>query len=500
MEKIALIEINVNHISMSLADVNKNKSYTVYDNIVMPINLGADIETNEIIKPNMSESAVQILTIFKEMCEAKGIADVIAVGNSALKKAKNHEGFVNEIFTATGFKLNIIPENEEINYIYTSVINTFNRPKGLIINVSTMSTQILHYNRRNVLNVTVLPFGSVNATEYLDREGLEQKDLYNLICDKLKDVDYIRNLEEEFDVVLTGNVALNVSSLARRAKRYPLAVDHNMVVNNTEFEKIYSALNTAGVSKNSKIKGVSLIDSPNLLSGMTILKAILDQVNKNEFCVSQYSLKEGLLLNYALPITLEKPISDNLGYSLQELNEHYNRPDNNAEHVYNLSMLLFKQLKVLHKLNRMYVKVLRVASYLYDSGKRISGVNVEKNAFEVIINSEIYGVSHRDLVLAGFTAMMTDPDNFNLADWVKYKDIVSEDDLVAVKKLAVILKLACDLDCTGFGRILDINCDILGDSVIMKTITETPVVLEIKAGMLNANEFKKAFGKNLEIL
>ena len=56
------------------------------------------------------------------------------------------------------------------------------------------------------------------------------------------------------------------------------------------------------------------------------------------------------------------------------------------------------------------------------------------------------------------------------------------------------------MPCTGFGRILDINCDILGDSVIMKTITETPVVLEIKAGMLNANEFKKAFGKNLEIL
>lgn len=485
---------------MSLVDVNKNKSYTVYDKLTMPIDLGSEIDTNEIIKPNMSENAVQILTIMKEICESKGVSDVIAIGNSALQKAKNHEGFVNEIFTATGFKLNIIPETDEINYVYTSVINTFNRPKGLIINISTMTTQILHYNRRNVLNVYTLPFGSVNATEYLNREGLEQKDLYNLIADKVANLDYISSLEDEFDVVVTGNIALNVSSLTRRAKRYPLSVDHNMVIARTDFEKVYNALNGVGVSKNSKIKGVSAIDSPYLLSGMTILKAIYDKVNKEEFCISQYGLTDGMLLNYALPITLEKPISDNLGYSLQELNEHYNRPDNNAEHVYNLSMLLFKQLKVLHKLNRMYVKVLRVASYLYDSGKRISSVNVAKNCFDVITNSDIYGVSHRDLVLAGFTAMLTDPDNFNLADWVKYKDIVTEDDLVAVKKLAVILKLACDLDCTGFGRILDINCDILGDSVIMKTVTEMPVVLEIKSGMLNANEFKKAFGKNLEIL
>ena len=87
-----------------------------------------------------------------------------------------------------------------------------------------------------------------------------------------------------------------------------------------------------------------------------------------------------------------------------------------------------------------------------------------------------------------------------MSDWVRYKDLVAEDQLEAVKKLAVILRLAESLDVTGFARITDISCDILGDSVIMKTITEENVELEIKSAMQFSSDFKKAFNKNLEIL
>jgi exopolyphosphatase/guanosine-5'-triphosphate,3'-diphosphate pyrophosphatase len=163
-------------------------------------------------------------------------------------------------------------------------------------------------------------------------------------------------------------------------------------------------------------------------------------------------------------------------------------------------MILFRQLKVLHKLSRSYVRILRVASYLHDSGLRVSYTNKEKNSFNSIISSEVYGVTHNELVLAGFVSSLRNADNFNLSDWVRYKDLVTEEQLEAVRKLAVILKLAECLDITGFARITDISCDILGDSVIMKTITEENVDLEIKSAMLYGSDFKKAFNKNLEIL
>ena len=81
-----------------------------------------------------------------------------------------------------------------------------------------------------------------------------------------------------------------------------------------------------------------------------------------------------------------------------------------------------------------------------------------------------------------------------------YKDIVSEEDLDVVKKLGVLLRIAESLDRSGLGMVTGINCDVLGDSVIMKTELAGDAALEIRQAMAASGEFKRAFKKNLEIL
>jgi hypothetical protein len=50
------------------------------------------------------------------------------------------------------------------------------------------------------------------------------------------------------------------------------------------------------------------------------------------------------------------------------------------------------------------------------------------------------------------------------------------------------------------GVVANINCDVLGDSVIMKTEVAGDASLEIRDASAANSEFKKAFRKNLEIL
>lgn len=91
-------------------------------------------------------------------------------------------------------------------------------------------------------------------------------------------------------------------------------------------------------------------------------------------------------------------------------------------------------------------------------------------------------------------------EDISAADWVKYKDIVQEEDLEAVRKLGVMLRIAESLDRSCVGCIKGINCDVLGDSVIMKTEVDGDASLEIRDAMTANAEFKKSFRKNLEIL
>lgn len=501
MDKIAIIELDTTKVKLIFADVVKNKSFLIYDHVDVPINLMKDFNEESIIKSTIIKEVVSILAVFKKMIDSEGITETICVATSKINEAKNQNGFLNEIFSTTNLKFNILTPEQEVNYVYTAVINSFNKPKALIVNVGNYQTEILLYNRRNILNTLVLPYGSANLTEKFTGETKEiMGSAKEFVYNELKGNDWIFNLDEEYEVIGTGEVFLSLGEVSRRAKKYPLQTEHNYSLTVQDVNKVFDVVSNMEITKNSKIKGVSAENTLALPAGLAIISAITSHVNKEELAISKTGLIEGILLNTVLPLTLEKPISDNLGYSLQVLNEYYDKKPNNAEHVYDLSMILFKQLKVLHKLSRSYVRVLRVASYMYACGLRVTNDGPEKIGFNIIQNSQIYGVSHQELVLAAFTLLLRDPDNFNLAEWVKYKDLVTEADLDAVKKLSVILQIAASLDCTKFGNVIDISCDILGDSVIMKTITKGEVPLEIKQAKLSTIDFKRAYKKNLEIL
>ena len=118
----------------------------------------------------------------------------------------------------------------------------------------------------------------------------------------------------------------------------------------------------------------------------------------------------------------------------------------------------------------------------------------------MILNSNLYGLAHRDIVLAAFTACCHKKEDINLYDWARYKEILGEDDIEIVKRLGVILRIAESLDRSMSGAVKSINCDILGDSVIMKTEVEGEATLEIRDAMAASAEFRKSFRKNLEIL
>jgi exopolyphosphatase/guanosine-5'-triphosphate,3'-diphosphate pyrophosphatase len=189
-----------------------------------------------------------------------------------------------------------------------------------------------------------------------------------------------------------------------------------------------------------------------------------------------------------------------LGYSLDRLVRYHGCDPKHVEHVLQLSVQLFKQLRVLHKFSRQYLKVLKIAASLHDCGMDMQYYGHAKHSWYTILNSPIYGATHREIVLAAFVARCHNQEDVPMADWQRYKDVVLEEDLDAVKKLGVLLRIAESLDRTHCGMVTGVNCDVLGDSVIMKTIVTGDAALEIRDAESAGMEFKKAFKKNLEIL
>ena len=104
------------------------------------------------------------------------------------------------------------------------------------------------------------------------------------------------------------------------------------------------------------------------------------------------------------------------------------------------------------------------------------------------------------ILLAAFACACQNVDNFNLPEIMKYKEILTDEDVDAIRKLGILVNLAVNLNASRKNVINDIICDILGDSIIMKTVVNSDPSFEIMQGMKVSDDFKKVFKKSLQII
>jgi len=504
VEKIGIIDLGSNSARLVIVNLFSEGYFVVEDELKENVRLGQDMERDGFLKPQRVAETIKTLKMFRKLCDASGVSRIIAVATAAVRRAKNQRSFLDEIQASCGIKIRVLSAEEEAVFVYRGVINTMDMPKGLILEIGGGATKIVYYNRRNIINYATLPFGAVTLTGLFSGDGLKPEEqaakIEEFFSEQLKKVEWIGEVDTEVQMIGVGGSFRNLFKISKMVHKYPLDIVHGYTMTSGEFDKVYDMIKVLDIDKKKKIKGLSAERADILPAALAIIKSFVSFFGFEKFMFSGSGLREGIMFNQALPLTEEKPISDVLNYSLTTLVKYYGCDVKHVEHVVNLSIQLFKQLRVLHKFPRQFLKVLKVAATLHDCGQRIKFYNHQRHSCYIILNAALYGVSHRDIVLAAFTACCHKKEDINLYEWSRYKDILQVDDIEIVKRLGIMLRIAESLDRAMSGTVKSINCDILGDSVIMKTEVDGDASLEIREAMRASGEFKRAFHKNLEIL
>ncbi len=503
MERIGIIDLGSNTARLVIVDMFTEGHYMVVDELKESVRLGQDMDRDGFLKPQRIAETIRTLKMFKKLCDARKVDKIIAVGTAAVRRAKNQNSFLDEIRVSCNVTIRVLSEEEEAFLVYRGVINSMDIPKGLILEIGGGSTKVIYYNRRNVLGFANLPFGAVTLTDLFASDPTPEeaaKHIEEFFTEQLKKLPWLSEIDPEAQMIGVGGSFRNLFKINKLIRKYPLDTAHNYKLATEDFQAIYDTLKALDVDKRKKIKGLSPARADIMPAAMAIVKSFVDYMHIEGFTICGCGLREGLMVNQALPITQEKPISDVLSYSLDRYVKYYGCDVKHVEHVMQLSIQLFKQLRVLHKFSRQYLKVLKIAASLHDCGERVQYDNHAKHSCYTILNSRLYGATHREIVLAAFVAGCHNKEDVPMNEWMKYKDIVQEEDLDAVKKLGVLLRIAESLDRTRCGVVSGINCDVLGDSVIMKTIVTGDAALEVRDAEAANPEFKRAFRKNLEIL
>ena len=503
MVKIAIIDLGSNSARLVIANIMPGGYFMVIDELKEPVRLAQDMEIDGFLRPLRIQQTIKTLKTFRTLYESHGVSKVFAYATAAVRHAKNQKSFIDEVQSSCGIKLQVLSQEEEATFVYQGVINSMEVPKGLIVDIGGGSVKMIYYNRRVMIAQDTLPFGAVTLSEKFARHGTPeecQNAITAYVTEHLERLEWLKNLDPETQLIGVGGSLRNLGKISRKLKKYPLDMAHNYHIPFTEFETIYDTIKPLAPEKLMRIKGLSSARADIFPAALSVVEAIKNYTDFNEIIIGGAGLREGAMFRYACPTVAEKPISDILGHSIYTLLHHFDMNIQHAEHVFDLSMQLFRQLKVIHKLPRPYVKVLRVASMMHDIGTSLKFYDHHKHSMYIILNSNLYGIPQKDLIMASMVAALHYRDGLEQLDCQKYLDLLNEEEISAVRKLGVIVRIAECFDRSCGGAIVGLSCDVLGDSVILKTKTQGDCTLEIKDALGALNEFKRAFKKNLEIL
>lgn len=504
MERIGIIDLGSNTARLVIVEMLGDGHFMVIDQLKESVRLGKDMERDGFLKPQRIAETIKTLKMFRKLCDAYEIERIISVATAAVRRAKNQRSFLDEIVANTGIKLKVLSAEEEATYVYRGVINTMDISKGLILEIGGGSTKVIYYNRRNLLHYETLPFGAVTLTDLFSSDGLSPKEqaekIEEFVTEQISKIEWLKELDPETQLIGCGGSFRNLCKIVKMMKKSPLPLIHNYNVKTEEFEQVYDMIKSLDGDKKVRIKGVSPQRADLLPSAFAVAHSFVKNLGFESMSISACGLREGIMFNYAVPMTVEKPISDVLTYSLQTLVKYYHCNEKHAEQVVNLSVQLFKQMRVLHKFPRQCLKILKVAAYLHNAGTSIKYYDYQKHTSYIILNSSLYGITQREVVLAALVVSNYKNDDLSMADLARYKEFISEEDVEIIRKLGVMLRIAVSLDRSMAGSVVNIDCDVLGDSVIMKTEYTSDASLEIKDALSSQPDFKRVFKKNLEIL
>ena len=166
-----------------------------------------------------------------------------------------------------------------------------------------------------------------------------------------------------------------------------------------------------------------------------------------------------------------------------------------ANHVWKIAGQLYQQLGKGLKIDMDRQKVLKTAALLHDCGINVSYYDHHKHSFYNIINSQINGLTQKELVMAAWVASLHRKDEMRIT--APYSKMLGSKEIGTVRKLGMILRIAESLDRGQNGNISEVQGKVEKNTVKLKLRAKTYPGLEIKDAQNAASAFQKIFKKQL---
>jgi exopolyphosphatase/guanosine-5'-triphosphate,3'-diphosphate pyrophosphatase len=298
----AFIDIGTNTILCLIAEIRDTGRFRVLDDLGEITRLGEGVDRTGLISPEGERRSFEVLERYRDHCKSLGVEEIIAVGTSALRDAKNSSAVRARFRDKLGIDVRVISGDEEAAYSFLAVKRGLSLvgKELLVIDIGGGSTELIQGNESGVCHAISIDLGTVRLTErYLhsDPVGADEVDQMTEAIDREMSVAAERGIRAKSVVTLVGiaGTFTTLAAIEKKLERYSHSQVHGAILTIDEVRRQICVLQQSTIAERKRIIGLEPKRADVIFAGACLIDRIMRLWQRDTVIVSDQGVRYGLL-------------------------------------------------------------------------------------------------------------------------------------------------------------------------------------------------------------
>lgn len=486
----AAIDVGSYELAMKIYEISSKNGIKEIDHIRHRIELGTDSYFKGKINNDRVDELCRMLNEFTGIMKSYKADDYRAYGTSAIRESKNKLILLDQIRARTGVKIEVLSNSEQRFMDYKSVASRVKDFQNIIekstafIDIGGGSVQISLFEEDSLVTSQNIRPGVLRMREELARVSYRSYQLEDvveeMVCDSL----------ESFREMFIGdkkiqNIILVDDYVSQVVQRNYIGTMKKGQVRTENFLEFVDSLKRRKTRENAMSLGIAQENIPLLYISSLMLKNMIKVLGAEMLWAPGVSLCDGIAYEYAEQNRLLPSDEDSLPHDFEQdilacardINRRYHSIEHRTREREMIALTIFDNMKKIHGLSKRDRLLLQLAAILSECGRYISLANVGENSYNIIVATEIIGLSHheRDIV-ANIVKYTT--ERFIYYAELEYGTALDKESYLKMAKLTAIMRLSEGLDLSHKGKCDRLKVAIDNDELILTVETNADMTLE----------------------